>query len=262
VRPLNSIVRRRIGEFRLADRSNEALRDAVKSALDRFAIKTTVYANSSVYVIKATAAARKETTELAKELRKVEERLAYEQLNADQYFRCVLFVGHISDAEIFLEDVIRAVITKHPKKVGSIQFKLGDVIDAADTDELISRASEEFLYKILYKKPQEYLAEICNVLSIDATCLKPFWSHYIEAKARRDLGVHNRWICTATYVRKIEEAGIECPCKVGQRLLPSDGDYPGLVARSLLDLAEVISDEVLKVHGPRQPEEPDSNSDA
>jgi len=89
----------------------------------------------------------------------------------------------------------------------------------------------------MYKKPMEYLESICEVLSIEKNTITKEWPNYIEAKSRRDLGVHNGWVCNSTYLRKVHEAKIETEAKEGDSMLPT---YDGYVKELLTSLSNIV----------------------
>jgi hypothetical protein len=129
------------------------------------------------------------------------------------------------------------VIRKYPKKIGTITFALSDIIDTENTDELIQRAIEEHLNKLMYKKPFEYLSSICNLLSISEAPLLEGWKVLIEAKARRDLGVHNGWVCNRIYLHKLLEAKIQSTAQLGQKIFPTEEKYITDTPEKIYDLA-------------------------
>ncbi len=170
--------------------------------------------------------------------------------DARSYFTARLFISHISAFKIFLQKIVALVIQKHPKKVGSIEFRLSDTLDASSNAELVQRATDEFLNRIMYKKPHEYLSDLCGLLSINKAFFESGWKIFSEAKARRDLGVHNAWICNATYHRKVAEAGSRTALKIGESAVPNDALYVQPLLDALLALSETISEAVVSKHWP------------
>jgi hypothetical protein len=154
----------------------------------------------------------------------------------------------ISSLELFFQEAISGVLQAYPKKIGSVQFKLSQILDAGTTDELISRAAEEYIIKLMYKKPLEYLEEITRLLSIHSASILPFWPTFIEAKARRDLGMHNGWKCNSTYIRKLEESGIPCSFQVGDDTFPYDDTYMNGVGNALEEISKAIFKELDRVY--------------
>jgi hypothetical protein len=221
---------------------------SVEDAKKRLFLKSLAFAHAYIFVLEAQKAALEGHGDLKKALAELESDLGGSNINMNQYFRSVLFVDLISEAEMFFAVMIKTVIARYPKKAGSVQFRLSDIIDATSLGDLITRASEDYIYKLLYKKPMEYLAEICAMLSIDQSIIEPYWPTYIEAKARRDLGAHNNWICNSTYLRKLEEAGVETSASEGQIMIPTDLDYAADVSQSIFNLAADLSAAVMSKH--------------
>jgi hypothetical protein len=170
------------------------------------------------------------------------------------YFIARLFIAYVAAFEIFLQETISIVIEKHPKKVGSTQFRLADILNATSTNELVQEATEELLNKLMYKKPLEYLQEVCQLLSINRAPLEDGWKFFIESKARRDLGVHNAWKCNSIYLRKLQEAGIPSSLALGDSAVPQDKEYVDRVINSLCKLAEDICVQVVAKYWPEEDE--------
>jgi len=185
--------------------------------------------------------------ELMRSLDNLEDSLDSLGTDPPSYFVSLLFVDLISETELYFSSLIRIVIHKHPKKIGGAQFKLSDILESSSKDELVVRAAEDFLHDLFYKKPNEYLNEICSLLSIDRLAMAPHWNTYVEAKARRDLGVHNNWKCNKTYLRKLFEAGIKSDCSVGQPLSPTQ-DYFNAVVSSVSKMLRAMHSAVVGKH--------------
>ncbi len=168
------------------------------------------------------------------------------------YIQARLFIAYVAAFEVFLQDTVLLVVMKHPKKVGATTFALSDVLDAKDDQELVQRAAEELLYKLMYKKPFDYLKGVCEVLSIDPDPLKDNWKTFVEAKARRDLGVHSAWKCNDTYRRKLRDVGLNTSARNGESMLPpqSDEEYLDPMTDALLQLTQDITKQVASVHWP------------
>ena len=166
-----------------------------------------------------------------------------------EYLCAHLFVAYVSSFEVFLQSVCAFVVRRHPKKLGATQFRLSDVLDAGDSNRLVERAIEEYLNRMMYKKPMEYLDDLCNLLSIERQPLDEGWKVFVEAKARRDLGAHAGWRCNAIYLRKIQEADAISTLKLGDLGVPDTETYLDNVAKSLDKLATDFVDRVIAVHG-------------
>ena len=169
-------------------------------------------------------------------------------METSEYFRSILFVDLISSTEVFFADLIRAVVAEYPHKIGRIQFELKDVLEASSPSELVLRAAEEFIHKLMYEKPEDYLEKMCNTLSIEVDQIKPYWSKYIEAKARRDLGVHNNWKCNKTYLRKVAAVHLDVEATEGMMMSPKDRDYCSSVTENITKICEAMSRLVQEKH--------------
>jgi len=183
--------------------------------------------------------------------------IAYEELsttvhasydNAHNYLVARLFILYIAAFEVFLQDIAIIVIHKDPKKVGKISFNLSEILDAANKEELIRIASERTLNDLMYKKPKEYLQIFCALLSIEQDSLVEDWNIFIEAKARRDIGVHNAWRCNETYLRKLSEISVKTNLTVGEYAIPADHIYLSTLHRRLLHLCSKIMNLVCATH--------------
>lgn len=168
------------------------------------------------------------------------------------YFRCSLFIQQISAIEIFLQEVLRAVLVEHPKKLSGFSFKLNEILDTRSNDELIARAADDLLNKLFYKRPSEYLDELVRLLSIDRSPIEPFWPSFAEAKARRDLGIHNGWLCNEVYLRKLAEVGLTTRHRKGDLLLPVDREYITNTSQCISAIGEAIFSQLIAKHGGRE----------
>ncbi|KUM51614.1 hypothetical protein [Rheinheimera sp. EpRS3] len=160
--------------------------------------------------------------------------------SVEALFASVLFVDLISSVEVYLANIIRIILKRYPKKILNAQFSLTDVLDRS-VDELVSEASEKYIYSLMYKKPKEIIKELCNLLSVDWSVLQDSWNIFIEAKARRDIGMHNNWVCNETYIRKVKESGANVTCTVGDNLIPSEQQYYREVVANVIDFVSVLS---------------------
>ena len=145
--------------------------------------------------------------------------LEHSEITASHYFAGTMLFNLICEIEVFFSTVIRIVLESHPKKIGSTQFNLSEVLEKSHS-ELVSEAADKYLNSLMYKKPLEYLDELCKTLSIERSSIAPLWPAYVEGKARRDLGTHNNWIVNKTYQRKVEECGLQTNLKIGDRACP------------------------------------------
>jgi len=210
------------------------------NALTKFHKEHQRFLRARIYLYRAHAHAKTGATEFGDHHKVFESVLAPEYENPHDYFVASLFTAYIANFELLLQELAKFVIKRHPKKVGKTTFTLAEVIDATGADGLIQRAIEEHLNKLMYKKPLEYLEGYAELLSINPVTLQEQWRTFIEAKARRDLGVHNGWKCNSVYQKKLAEAEIKAETQVGENLIPM-GDYLDKTIDAIFHLAEKIA---------------------
>ncbi|WOB06880.1 hypothetical protein [Piscinibacter gummiphilus] len=216
-----------------------------------FLKESSTFHNAIVYLLAAhLSAIRKTDAEVAEVHDRLSSSVAPVYNDPRSYFVARLFIAHIAAFEVFLQDTISAVIQKHPKKVGDVEFRLADILDSPTTTELVQRATDAHLNKLMYKKPNEYLKEVCALLSIEREPLDDDWKILVEAKARRDLGVHNSWKCNGIYLRKLHEAGIASSLAIGDSAVPQEKAYLYHVTDALERLSKMITLSVLEKHWP------------
>lgn len=163
--------------------------------------------------------------------------------DAGDFYLSHFFVAAISAFEQFLQDYVYQVILKHPMRVGTTTFKLSEILDAGGIEPLVQRAAEKLLNEVMYKKPLEVLTSVCEIMSISQASLDSSWRYFVEAKARRDLGIHNGWRCNSVYLRKVSEAGLITTWTLGDELRPRFEDLTELhiVLRQLvIDISEAV----------------------
>jgi hypothetical protein len=170
------------------------------------------------------------------------------------YFGAQLFVARVSSVEVFLKDLAAAVVRRYPEKVGSAQFTLAQVLSFPSTDAMVDAAIASTFDKLIYERPAEYFKRFCDVLSVDRSPLEATWSMFVEAKARRDLGVHNGWKFNETYLRKVSEAGITPGARLGENAVP-DQRYLVAFEDQITDFARQLTIEVLRKHAPEHASE-------
>jgi hypothetical protein len=156
-------------------------------------------------------------------------------LNFETFFASTTVIALVSEVEHFFGSAVSTALRLYPGKMGNQTFRLTEILAASTADELIDRAASVAMHDLMYAKPLDYLAGLCEVLSIEKKALEALWPGFVELKARRDLGVHNDWIVNAIYVRKIKEAKLKPPLPLGKRLVP---DFSYL--HSSIDLCDTL----------------------
>lgn len=162
--------------------------------------------------------------------------------NPTNYYVARLFVSLIGSFEVFLTDMCVQVLRRYPKKVGSATFTLTEILDSETVDALTTRAAEDAVNKMMYKSPMEYFKAVCEILSLVPSEIDSGWRTFVEAKARRDLGVHSAWKCNPVYLKKIGDVGLMPAYSIGDMVLPSEKDYFAGVVATIESLAMKIVD--------------------
>lgn len=165
-------------------------------------------------------------------------------LDTHHYFAGSILVSLISQTELFLADLIKLVVAAYPQKLGNIEFKFKDIIEKS-YDEILELALDRYISSLMYKRPLEYFDEFCKILSIERESILSYWRDFVEAKARRDLGLHNNWIVNDTYQRKINEIEYSATAPNGTNICPNH-DYITNIHDVCLHIVEIICIQVIK----------------
>lgn len=161
-------------------------------------------------------------------------------LTYETYFASQLTINLVSEVEHFFGSAVSAALRMHPEKIGRESFRLTEIISASSNQELVDRAAQTVLNKMMYEKPNDYIKSFAEILSIDTTDLESDWPAFIELKTRRDLGIHNNWIVNDIYLRKLREANINTEHKAGNRIIP-DFSYLDQATKTTYNLVETLA---------------------
>lgn len=206
------------------------MKSQLSAISDSYHYRTTAIYDALLVYLSAHIEASKGNEPIANRLADLDKTLAPHGLTAQQYFRNLLFIQLISEVELHIVEILKAVFTNYPRKLGSVTFRLSEILASPSPKELIERAASIYLNKIMYEKPMDYLKELAKVLSFDEALLDNNWPQYVEAKARRDVGVHDNWRSNKTYIRKIAEAGMTTnSTPIGSSLFPDSAYIMGCV---------------------------------
>jgi hypothetical protein len=123
--------------------------------------------------------------------------------------------------ESMLEDLLRVIVLKFPKKLGTKkQIALHVVLESASIEDVHQRAVDSLLNEISYESPHDFAKTFESLTGVNLLeC--PAFHRYIEGKASRDIFMHNRGIANPTYRRK---AGSHARVPVGSAV-PCDVQY-------------------------------------
>jgi hypothetical protein len=100
-------------------------------------------------------------------------------------------IATISEVEAYFQDLLIAVLIKNPERISKSTFELKNLLELNSIQDAISLAAKRFASDMLFKKPNDYKKDIMSVLCVGETIFATPWPVIVEAKARRDIGVHN-----------------------------------------------------------------------
>ena len=198
----------------------------------------------SLILVATSLEAAEESKDIAAEIQSLHELTVSLGMDPIGYYQANLFFSQVASAEIFIQRCIKAVVLRYPQKLTSAQFKLSTILAAPSIDDLVEQAADEFLTKIMYQRPADYLSEFCSVLSIPEASIQTHWPAFVEIKARRDVGIHNNWVCSDTYLRKIAEVRLCANVEKGQSLIPVYRPYTSSAVESIHGLCTEIRNAV------------------
>jgi hypothetical protein len=228
--------------------SNDVLGNTCMEAYRRLLYERVAFTAARLYLLQINHAALQGIAPIKEAYDEFVAKLKPHYESPYRYFIDRSFILLVASFELFLQDVVSAIVMANPKKIGQTEFKLTEILDAAGPDELVRRGIDAAFNKLMYKKPNEYLGEIASLLSIDEAPLRAQWPSFVEAKARRDLGVHNGWRCNAIYIRKVTEAGITPTIALGDSAFPPDDQYLEAVGQTIYELTNLIMEGVIAKH--------------
>lgn len=129
------------------------------------------------------------------------------------------FQQFISIFENFVFDIVRLWLTAYPKNPGGRKVEFKDVLEAPDKDAITARVVSREVNELAYDRPAgwfDYLEEKAKL----GCPTRDEIARITEAKASRDVLVHNRGVANRTYESK---AGPLARFKDGQRIdIPED----------------------------------------
>lgn len=108
----------------------------------------------------------------------------------------------ITIIEANLGDIIRLIILKYPKKIGSNRtIKSSDILECDNIENLHLKTANAILNELSYKSPKEFAEESKKITTINLLeC--PAFHKYVEIKATRDIHIHNLGIANELYLSK------------------------------------------------------------
>jgi hypothetical protein len=124
------------------------------------------------------------------------------------------FQQFISIFENYFFDLVRLWLTAYPKSLSGKKVDFKDVLDAPDKDAITARVVSKEVNEILYDRPTGWFDYLEDKAKLGCPTQDEI-ARIAEAKASRDVLVHNRGVASKTYESKAGKLG---RYKVGQRI--------------------------------------------
>jgi hypothetical protein len=116
------------------------------------------------------------------------------------FFNCSTLYNIVQNTEWAIVELLKIILTEYPCKLPESNISFKSLLKTSK-NEIINKAIEEYIIKILYKRPEEYINIVIQILSLDSINIDVV-TKYSEMKARRDLGMHNNWLTNELYLEK------------------------------------------------------------
>lgn len=124
------------------------------------------------------------------------------------------FQQFITIFESYFFDLLRLWLSAYPGSLGSRMVTFEDVLAASDKDAIASQVIAKELNEILYKRPADWFKYLDEKAKLGCPTPNEV-ARIAEAKATRDVLVHNRGIANKTYESKADSLA---RYKEGQRV--------------------------------------------
>lgn len=142
------------------------------------------------------------------------------------------FLTFLSIFEAFFTDFVRAWLRAYPQNLAATDPVPVDVIlDAADKAEIATFVIDRAVGGLMYRKPADWFAYLDKKLKLGCPSADEV-ERFAEAKATRDVLIHNRGVVNEVYAAK---AGHRARYAVGEQV-----DVPEPYHREVWDLLQKI----------------------
>ncbi|HEY1067811.1 MAG TPA: hypothetical protein VGE52_16940 [Pirellulales bacterium] len=111
------------------------------------------------------------------------------------------FQQFIALFEGFYFDLLQLWLTAHPQSLGRKTIELRSILDLPDKDAVVQAIVLNELHEVVYKRPADWFAYLEERAKLGCPSSDEI-ARITEAKATRDVLVHNRGVANATYLRK------------------------------------------------------------
>jgi hypothetical protein len=156
----------------------------------------------------------------------------------------------ITVVEDYLQNILRLFLATYPQKLGASakgieierKIPLDVILTSSSKEDIVARVIDLHLNSLFYAKPLEYFAYVENTL--DITIPGETKANYLEAKATRDIIVHNSGIANETYAQK---AAKKARAKPGEALDFSEAYFKAVIG-AMKSVVSEIHDAFVKKH--------------
>jgi len=111
------------------------------------------------------------------------------------------FLQVLSAFEVFVGGLLRLWLRAFPRSIGGKTVKLEDALDAGDIPTLIDRLIDHELAEVTYKSPRKVFEYLERRIGLPVPPAAEI-DQLAEAKASRDVLIHNSGIADAEYLTK------------------------------------------------------------
>ena len=111
------------------------------------------------------------------------------------------FNQFVSTFETYLVDLLRLWLTAHPESLGGKKVDFKTVLEAADKDAVTAAVVGRELNEVSYERPAGWFACLEQRVALGCPSAEQI-ERVAEAKATRDVLVHNRGMANRTYLVK------------------------------------------------------------
>ncbi len=147
----------------------------------------------------------------------------------DQQLTEATFQQFIAIFESFFFDLLRLWLTAYPQNLLGKKVDFKDVLEAADKDAITLLVVNKELNELLYERPAAWFAYLDNKVKLGCPTADEI-ERIAEAKASRDVLMHNRGVAGKIYLAK---AGNLARHTLGQRI-----DIPEPYHRAIWELIQ------------------------
>lgn len=161
-------------------------------------------------------------------------------------------IAAIAITEGYFFQIASMTLRWHPEKLkaggtgAEDSISLDDLLASTGIEDLLSKLANKRLMSIFYQSPEKYFQQLEKLLSVELE--EKLKDKYIEAKATRDILVHNEGIANDLYLKRAKKNARAARGEV----IPLDKKYFEQTVRCMKSLVRSIYSQTLKKYGNAQ----------